>query len=402
MPRSAEDTARRRAEAAALRATVRRRRIALAAVAALALAAGIVVASGDGGGSDPPEDSPAADGVSPVAEAPQCPAEIASDPRRLAGQMLIVRMEATATDALRRRLSTGEIGGVILFPPDGADPAALGGQVAELRQAAAKAGAPAPLVAIDQEGGEVERLPGLPPEHSPAEIALDGARAARTEGQDTGRALSELGIDVDLAPVLDVPGVEGAFIASRAYSDDPAEVARLGATFGTAMQDQGVAATAKHFPGVGLAVENTDLGASAIDASEAELEPGLVPFEAAIDAGFELVMVSNATYPALDPKRPASQSRRVVEGLLRERLGFDGAVITDDLGAGALVGAGLDEGEAAVGAARAGADLLLVALTEGTQASDALVRAIRGGELERERLLSSCARTTALRERLAG
>ena len=127
-----------------------------------------------------------------------------------------------------------------------------------------------------------------------------------------------------------------------------------------------------------------------------------MPFEAAIDAGFELVMVSNATYPALDPKRPASQSRRVVEGLLRERLGFDGAVITDDLGAGALVGAGLDEGEAAVGAARAGADLLLVALTEGTQASDALVRAIRGGELERERLLSSCARTTALRERLAG
>ena len=96
-------------------------------------------------------------------------------------------------------------------------------------------------------------------------------------------------------------------------------------------------------------------------------------------------MVANATYPAFDPDRPASQSRRVIEGLLRRRLGYRGVVITDDLGAGALTGAGLDEGAAAVGAARAGADLLLFALSDGAAAREALVEAIRSGELDRER-----------------
>ncbi len=168
------------------------------------------------------------------------------------------------------------------------------------------------------------------------------------------------------------------------------------------MQQRGVAATAKHFPGLGLATENTDLAPSAIDASRAELEAGLEPFRAAIEAGFELVMIANATYPALDPELPASQSRRVIEGLLRRRLGYRGVVITDDLGAGALTGAGLDEGEAAVGAARAGADLLLFALSDGAAAREALVRAIRSGELDRDAVVASCARTTALRARLAG
>ncbi len=285
-------------------ATVRRRRIALAAVGIAALAAGIVVGAGAGDDSEAPSE--------PAATAPVCPPEIAADPRRLAGQMLIVRMEATATDGLRARVRDGEIGGVILFPPEGTDPAALGHQVEILRRTAARAGMPAPLVAIDQEGGEVKRLPSLPPDRSQASIARGGEPVAAPEGTATGRALRELGIDIDLAPVLDVPGVDDAFIASRAYSDDPARVAALGVAFGTAMQGEGVAATAKHFPGLGLATANTDLGPSSVDASRAELDPGLEPFGAAVDAGFDLVMVSNATYPALDPERPASQSPRVI------------------------------------------------------------------------------------------
>ena len=368
----------------------------MAVFAAAAFAVGALVgAGGDGDGGR---------GSSPVVEgepAPVCPEAVAADPRRLVGQMLIVRMESTATESLRERVRAGEIGGVILFPPEGADPAALGSQVQALRRAALPSGAPAPLVAIDQEGGEVERLPGLPPESSAAGMASGGKRLARTEGRATGRALGELGIDVDLAPVLDVPAVDGAFIASRAFSADAAEVAALGVAFATGLQSAGVAATAKHFPGLGLATANTDLGPSAIDASRGDLVAGLEPFQAAIDAGIELVMVSNAVYPALDPERAASQSRRVIDGLLRKRLGFAGAVITDDLGAGGLTGAGLDEGEATVGAARAGADLLLTALSDGRTAHRALLRALRAGELDRERLLASCARTTALRERLA-
>ncbi len=218
--------------------------------------------------------------------------------------MLIVRMEAGATEDLRRLVRAGEIGGVILFPPEGADPGALGDQVAALRRSAERVGAEPPLVAIDQEGGEVERLPALAPDRSPAEIALAGERAARAEGRTTGRALGALGIDVDLAPVLDVPAIDGAFIASRTYSSDPQRVAALGTAFGSGLQQRGVAATAKHFPGLGLATENTDLAPSAIDASRAALDAGLEPFRAAIEAGFELVMVANATYPAFEPGSP--------------------------------------------------------------------------------------------------
>jgi beta-N-acetylhexosaminidase len=377
------------------RSVIRRRRLALAAIAGAAFLAGIALATRSG-------DDSASTGAPEVESAPSCPAEIASDPRRLVGQMLVVRMEASATATLRERLRHGEIGGVILFPPEGTDAEAVGTAVARLRRLASRSGAQAPLIAIDQEGGEVKRLPSLPPDRSPAAIAGDGERTARAQGLATGEALRELGIDVDLAPVLDVPAVDGAFIASRAFSGDPAEVAALGTAFGSALQDRGVAATAKHFPGLGLASENTDLAPSTIDASRAELEPGLEPFTAAIGAGFDLVMLSNATYPAFDPKLPASQSRRVVEGLLRDELGYEGVVITDDLDAGALAGAGLNEAAAAVGAAGAGADLLLVALTDGRQASDALVRAIRDGELDRASLIASCARTTALRERLSG
>jgi beta-N-acetylhexosaminidase len=371
---------------------LRRRRIALACIAVAALAAGIAL--GADGGSEP------GGTAEPAAAAPTCPAEVASDPRRLVGQMLIVRMEATATEGLLARLRAGELGGVILFPPEGTSPSALREQIALLRRAAARGAAAAPLIAIDQEGGEVRRLPDLPPDRAPRALAAFGERAAHTEGAATGRALHRLGIDVDLAPVLDVPAVDGAFIASRAFSADPSQAAALGVAFGGGLQDEGVGATAKHFPGLGLATENTDLGPSVIQAPDAALDSGLEPFRAAVDAGFDLVMVSNATYPALDP-RPASQSRRVIDGLLREQLGFDGAVITDDLGAGALTGAGIDEGDAAVGAARAGSDLLLFALSDGGAAREALVGALRRGELDRASLVASCARTTSLRAELS-
>jgi beta-N-acetylhexosaminidase len=377
-------------------AVVRRRRVALVLFAALAFAVGVALGSS---GDDAPEEG--TDAAAPPSP-PSCPERIAGSARRLVGQLLMVRMEATATDGLVERVRNAELGGVILFPPEGTAPAVLGAEVATLRRAAKRAGAPAPLVATDQEGGEVERLPELPPERSAPELGSAGARAAADEGRATGAALRELGIDVDLAPVLDVPAVDDAFIASRSFSDDPQRAGELGVAFGEGLQAEGVAATAKHFPGLGLAVENTDLVPSPIDASRAEIDSGLSPFEAAIEASFGLVMIANATYPALDPDRPASQSRRVVTRLLRDDLGYEGVIITDDLGAGAITGAGIDEATAAVGAVKAGADLALVALTDGTAAADALLQALRAGELDRAALEESCARVTALRERLAG
>ena len=265
--------------------------------------------------------------------------------------MLVARMEATATPELLRAVRRGEIGGVVLFPPAGTDPLALGREVEKLRRAARKAGAPAPLVSIDQEGGEVERLPSLPPDGTPSELAARGTEELAAQARATGRALSGLGIDVDLAPVLDVPTSADAAIASRSFGDQPAAVGDAGTAFITGLQDQGVAATAKHFPGLGAAVTNTDLEPVSIDVNRAALNAGLEPFSDAIAAGVDIVMVANATYPVLDAERPASLSRKVIEGTLRERLGYSGVVITDDLGAGALTGAGYDEGETATAAA---------------------------------------------------
>jgi len=373
---------------------IRRRRVALAGVAALALGVGIGVGAGGGGG-----DSGQSGSTSPAAATVACPEDVAASPARLAGQMVIARMEATATDSLRRRIAGGELGGVVLFPPEGTDPGALGTEVERLRRAAERAGVPAPLVMIDQEGGDVARLASLPPSGSAASVGRDGPDRAAEEGAATGAALAPLGVDVDLAPVLDLAG---PVLGSRAFAVKPKRVAELGVAFGGSLQDAGVAATAKHFPGLGAAAVNTDLEPSSIELSAAELRRALVPFRAAIDADFGLVMVANATYPGLDPKRPASQSPRVIDGLLRDELGFGGVVITDDLDAGALTGAGIAEGDAAVAAVRAGADLALTALSPGVDAHRALTRAIRDGSFPHPAAVESCARTTALRERLAG
>jgi beta-N-acetylhexosaminidase len=312
--------------------------------------------------------------------------------------MLVVRMEATATDGLRHALRAGDIGGVILFPPSGAEPGAIGDQVAKLDRVAAHTGQPAPIVAIDQEGGEVKRFPSLPPDESAPQMGAAGPAATRSQGRKTGRALARLGINVDLAPVADVPTVDGAFIASRSFGSHPRRVAKLIASFGSGLQKAGVAATAKHFPGLGRATANTDLGPSTIDATRHELVAGFPPFRAAAEDGFGLVMVSNATYPAFDDEQPASLSRRIVSGILRKQLAYQGVAITDDLGAGAITGGGYDEGQAAVAAARAGDDLLLFALSQGEDAHKALTHAIRAHPALRARAEDACARINALRQ----
>ncbi|MFL5871506.1 MAG: glycoside hydrolase family 3 N-terminal domain-containing protein [Solirubrobacterales bacterium] len=373
------------------RAVARRRRNALIAVAVVASLAGVVVGAGAGAGAGGGDST---GGPPPSAT---CPPNVASSPKRLAGAMLMVRMEDTATDELLRFARHGELGGVILFPSSGVAPSVLADQVGKLAQAARKAGYPEPLVAIDQEGGDVKRLPDEPPDIAPSAIAkAGGAQAARAQGLVTGNALSRLGIDVDLAPVLDL-GEPDSFVSSRTFGDDPSQVAGLGLAFADGLADADVAATAKHFPGLGLATDDTDAGPSTVDASRADLAPGLEPFRAAIGASVPLIMVANATYPAYDAARPASVSPKLIGGLLRDELGYDGVVVTDDLGAGALAGAGIDEAEAAVEAARAGADLLLFALDDGSAARRALVRAVRSEAIDSPRLIESCTRLARLR-----
>jgi beta-N-acetylhexosaminidase len=376
------------------RQVARHRRNALLGAAGVAAVIGAIVGAATGGDDD--------QAVAPAASTPPtCPREIASSDRRLAAASLMVRMEDTATDELVALARHGELGGVILFPSTGVSPSVLADQVDRLRDAARKAGYPEPLVAIDQEGGEVKRLPDEPPDLAPSQMARSGgASSARTQGLVTGNALARVGIDIDLAPVLDL-GRSGSFVASRTFGDDPKQVASLGGAFADGLEAAHVAATAKHFPGLGSATANSDLGPSPVDASKDDLTADLQPFEAAIDASIPLIMVSNATYSAYDPDRPASVSPRVISGLLRDSLGYTGAVITDDLDAGAVTAAGLDQPAAAVAAAKAGADLLLFALDDGSAARDGLLAALRGGELKRGVLVDACIRLAALRDRFA-
>jgi beta-N-acetylhexosaminidase len=376
------------------RQIARRRRNALLAAAGVAAVIGAIVGAGAGGDDD--------QAAAPEAsKPPTCTRKISSSDRRLAAGSLMVRMEDSATDELVALAKHGELGGVILFPSTGVSPSVLADQVDRLRHAARKAGYPEPLVAIDQEGGEVKRLPDEPPDLAPSQMGRSGgASSARAQGLVTGNALARIGIDVDLAPVLDL-GQSGSFVASRTFGDDPKQVAALGGAFADGLEEGHVAATAKHFPGLGSASANSDLGPSLVDASKDDLEADLEPFEAAIDASIPLIMVSNATYSAYDPDRPASVSPRVIGGLLRDSLGYSGVVITDDLDAGAVTAAGLDQSAAAVAAAKAGADLLLFALDDGSAARDGLLAALRGGELKRGVLVDACTRLAALRERFA-
>ena len=309
-------------------------------------------------------------------------------------------MEGEPSRGLLRQARAGGIGGVVLFPPEGADPAAIGPQLDRLQAAAARAGLPPLLVATDQEGGEVARFPSLPPELAPPALAGD-PEAAEAQGRATAEALAAIGVNADLAPVLDVPATPASFIAPRAFGEDPASVAAAGAAFASGLEAGGVAATAKHFPGLGRSAVNTDEAASAVTAGRRALRTDLEPFAAAIDAGVDLVMLSNATYPALDPDAPAFASAAIAGGLLRDDLGFAGATITDDLDAGA-VRARFDRASAAIAGAAGGSDLLLFALTPRPGVLGALVAAAEGGELDPAAIEASCVRIAALRRGLGG
>ena len=364
----------------------RRRRLAAIAAAVASVIAGILIARSCGG--DPGERA-APDPLAGVSAA------------EMAGQRLMVRMGDRATPALLGAARRGEIGGVILFPAEGADPATVSEEVSRLQRAAVAGGNPPLLVATDQEGGEVKRFAESPPDLSPAQLGAEGDPAeAAAQGTATGEFLAGVGANVDLAPVLDVPS-EGSFMESRAFSGDASVVTDVGVAFAEGLAGVGVAATAKHFPGLGMATVNTDEAPSSVAASRAELRSGLEPFAAASAAGVGLVMVANATYPALDPDAPAVLSERIVGRELRGRLGYDGVVITDDLEAPSI-GTLFAAPDAAVEAARAGADVLLFATGADPRPIHArMLRAMQEGLLDRAAMEESYLRITNLKAAVA-
>ncbi len=255
---------------------------------------------------------------------------------------------------------------------------------------------------VDQEGGQVKRVSGAP-SASAQQMGARGAAFSREQGRLTARNLRDLGVNVDLAPVLDVARPDGVIAATeRGFGSSAQRVAATAVPFAEALQRGGVAAAGKHFPGFGSAPENTDFAVQRIAISKAKLRAvDEVPYRAYIAAGGKLVMLSTAIYPALSPL-PAAFAPEVATSELRERLGFEGVSITDALETVAVEAFG-GPTKAGLAAVRAGTDLLLYPdLSRAQAAGRALTAKLRAGKLNREEFEESAQRVLDLRASLRG
>jgi beta-N-acetylhexosaminidase len=326
-----------------------------------------------------------------VVQSPEAALASTLSPAQLAGQRVIYSYSGfTPPSALLKLIRHGEVGGVIFFSSNFENAAQFTAAVAKLVANNSLAQNPAHnfplLLMVDQEGGEVRRLPGAPVDSEKTigslPTAAQRAAAATAAGQGAGENLLSFGLNVNLAPVLDVFRAPGDFDDQfqRSYSMDPSIVSTLGVDFITAQQATGVAATAKHFPGLGAATasQDTDTGPVTITLSKATIQSvDEEPFAEAIAAGVKLVLVSWAKYPNLGSARPAGLSSIIVQGQLRRRLGFTGVTITDAIGAGALRSIGSIQTRSLL-AAEAGMQLILSAAQTVTEGEDALA-GLEGG-----------------------
>jgi beta-N-acetylhexosaminidase len=330
--------------------------------------------------------------------------------QQLAGQRVIYSYSGlTPPSALLQQISAGQAAGVIFFGGNISSEAQIASVIQQLRQAQQNSPVASPLLLMtDQEGGEVRRLPGAPAQ-SEKQIGASKTpgSAASSAGTGAGQNLAGVGMNVNLAPVLDVYYKSGNFIDQfqRSYSSNATTVTTCGQAFITAQQQTGVAATAKHFPGLGSATksQNTDTGPVTLNVSLSGLRSkDEAPYPAAIGAGVKLIMASWAVYPALDTGKPAGLSPVVIQSELRGRLGYQGVTVTDAIEAGALTAFG-SFGQRAVLAAQAGMDLLLCSAQDPSQGQSvvtALAGALDGGQLDATSFNAAVQRVTALRNGL--
>ena len=265
-----------------------------------------------------------------------------------AAQLLIVGFSTKQgmIDVLREY----KVGGIILFASNIDNRAHVKELIRQLQEVSmAVTGTPL-IVSVDEEGGRVDRLAGtdaMPFSRPNIEWgdkyrgdpkgALEGIY---TQALSTAKELKSMGFNVNFAPVLDVCDIDNnaLFVKSgRSYGADPEAVGRLGSHYIKVLQSQGISATAKHFPGHGSTVADTHLGFSDDPSTMERIESNhLVPFKAAIEVGVDCIMISHVTYKAIDPDRPATLSPAIAKGLLRDKLGYKGMIVSDSLTMGAI------------------------------------------------------------------
>ncbi len=314
--------------------------------------------------------------------------------RRAIGQLFILSVEghepSPALEAFVREMAPG---GVILFSRNLRSP----GEIAALT-AGLQAAAPTPLfIAIDQEGGAVSRL-GPPFTQWPAASkvgAVGSSQLAYAMARAMAREMLAVGITMNLAPVLDVlSNPANPVMAGRCFGGDPDVVAELGAAFFRGLDDQGVLAVGKHFPGHGDTAVDSHLALPVVPHTLARLRAvELVPFAKAIGEGIPALMTAHLLVPAVDAERPATLSEPILTTLLREQLRFSGLILSDDL----LMRGVADiapPGEAAIRFLEAGGDLILICGGEAAQhqALAAVAGGVESGRLSEARVRASCDR----------
>jgi beta-N-acetylhexosaminidase len=310
--------------------------------------------------------------------------------KRRAAQLVVVPVEEDDVLSVRS-LVAGGAGGIILFGSDA--PATMPADLAALRRAG---GSVPPLVMVDEEGGEIQRMANLAGDMPwPRTMAATLTRAqTRALAEQTGRRMRAAGVTMDLAPVLDLsdgPGPDAAHPdGARSFGLKSSVAAAYGIAFARGLRAAGVIPVYKHFPGLGQATYNTDEGPASVPPFPVLKAAALLPFEAAIRAGATAVMVGNVTVPGLTGAVPATLSKAAITGLLRRQLGFGGLVLTDSLSARAVQDAGYSVPRAAARSVEAGADMVLFdSATAGTTTHDviaSIVSAVTSGRLSVSRL----------------
>ncbi|MCF8091975.1 MAG: beta-N-acetylhexosaminidase [Desulfotignum sp.] len=253
--------------------------------------------------------------------------------RHLAGQRLMLGFEGTRFNPdLETIIQTFQAGGIILFRQNIRSPDQVAALCADAQAFAASCGQPPLFIAVDQEGGVVSRLP-KPFTQFGGNPCIRSRKEAQQFARITARELGKAGINMNLAPVMDVVAQKtDSIMQSRAFPGDAKAVAALGTMVIKTLQEGGIMAVAKHFPGIGRTVQDSHYHLPVLDADLAALEASdLIPFEAAVRADVTGIMLSHIICPRLDPQWQASLSVAIARDMIRNVLGFNGLVLTDDL-----------------------------------------------------------------------
>jgi beta-N-acetylhexosaminidase len=258
---------------------------------------------------------------------------------QLAGQRLMVGFDGTTLNSdLRFLIKRLKVGGIILFSRNIETPDQIKHLCNEVQAYARLSKQPPLFIAVDQEGGQVARLK-QPFTQFPGNPHMKGEEDAIHFAEVTASELTRVGINMNMAPVLDIaPAQINSIMAQRAFGGDPTWVTRLGMKVIEHLQSNNIIAVAKHFPGIGRTILDSHLDLPTLDDDLSAIEGmDLIPFKAGIRHGVSGVMLSHIFYKNLDPLWPASLSNKIANVLLRKQMGFDGVVLTDDLDMGAIV-----------------------------------------------------------------